>query len=109
MIRLSNQFMKKVVCFAVIAWLMSAVLSANASPPAFPRNDVSMYLESDAVVEAVVIKSRRWFEGAGTLHLVAKYKVLNVFKGNVDKDDILIVTIPVWINLCGRNVGLPGC
>lgn len=92
MIRQSNQFMKKVICFAVIAWLMSAASSVNASPPAYPRNDLSLYLESDAVVEAVVTKSRRWFEGAETLHLVAKYKVLNVFKGNVDKDNILIVT-----------------
>jgi hypothetical protein len=92
MIRLSNQFMKKFICFAVIAWLMSAASSANASPPAYPRNDLLMYLESDAVVEAVVTKSRRWSEGAETLHLVAKYRVLDVFKGDIDKDDILIVT-----------------
>ncbi len=51
-----------------------------------------MYLESDIVVEAVVTKSRRWSEGAATLHLVAKYKVLDVFKGDVDQNDILIVT-----------------
>ncbi len=51
-----------------------------------------MYLESDIVVEAVVTKSRRWSEGTATLHLVAKYKVLNVLRGDVDKDDILIVT-----------------
>jgi len=120
MIRLSNQFMKKVICFAVIAWLMSAVLSANASPPAYPRNDLSMYMKSDAVVEALVTKSRRWSEGAETLHLVAKYKVLNVFKGNVDKDDILIVTdtcldkpvpegmlgYPVVKNYCRGLIGL---
>jgi hypothetical protein len=92
MIRLSNQFIKKVTCFVVITWLMIAASSANASPPACPRNDVSMYMRSDAVVEAIVVKSRRWSEGAETLHLVAKYRILNVFKGNIDKDDILIAT-----------------
>jgi len=92
MIRQTNQFMKKVICFAVIAWFMSAVSSANASPPACARNDASMFMQSDVVVKAVVIKSRRWSEGSATLHLVAKYKVLEVFKGDVHKDDILIVT-----------------
>ena len=92
MIRQINQFMKKVICFIVIAWFMSAALSANASPPACPRNDVSMFIQSNAVVRAVVTKSRRWSEGAVTRHLVAEYKVLDVFKGDVDKDDILIVT-----------------
>jgi hypothetical protein len=51
-----------------------------------------MYTQSDAVVEVVVTKSRRWSEGATTLHLVAKYKVLDVFKGDVTKNNILIVT-----------------
>jgi len=49
-------------------------------------------MQSDVVVKAVVIKSRRWSEGSATLHLVAKYKVLEVFKGDFHKDDILIVT-----------------
>jgi len=84
--------MKKVICLAVIAWFMSAASSTDASPPACPRNDVSMYFESDAVVEAVVTKSKRWSEGSATLHLVAKYKIMDVFKGDADKDDILIVT-----------------
>ena len=92
MIRQSNQLIRKVIYIAVIIWLMSATSSANASPPACHRNDVSMYMESDAVVEAVVTKSKRWSEGTITLHLVAKYKVLDVFKGAVDKDEILIVT-----------------
>lgn len=83
--------MKKVICFAVIAWLMSTASSADASPPAFHRNDVSMYMQSDAVVEAVVTNSRRWSK-VTDLYLVAKYRILNVFKGDVDKDDILIVT-----------------
>jgi hypothetical protein len=89
---LTNQLMKKVICFIVIAWLMSGASSTDASPPACGRNDVSMHLESDAVVEAIVIKSRRWSKGAVTHYLVAKYKVLDVFKGDVSKDDILIVT-----------------
>lgn len=92
MIRQSNQFMKKVIYFAAITWFMCAASDATASPPACPRNDISMYIQSDAVVEAVVTKSRRWSEGVATLHLVAKYKVSEVFKGDVTKDDILIVT-----------------
>ena len=44
-----------------------------------------MYMKSDAVVEAVVTKSRRWSEGSATLHLVAKYKIVDVFKGDVDQ------------------------
>ena len=91
MIRFSIQFMGK-VCYPAIAWLMSATSITNASPPAYPRNDLSMYLESDAVVEAIVTKLRRWSEGSTTLHLAAKYKVVDVFKGDVDMDDILIVT-----------------
>ena len=86
------RFYSKVAYISVITWLMSATSSVIASPPACDRNVFSMYIKSDAVVEAVVSKSRRWSEGAATLHLVAKYKVLDVFKGHVDKDDILIVT-----------------
>jgi hypothetical protein len=86
------RFYSKVTYISVITWLMGAASSANASPPACHRNDVSMYMKSDAVVEAVVTKSRRWSEGTVTLHLVAKYKIMDVFKGDVDKDDILIVT-----------------
>ena len=92
MTRQSNQFIKNVLSFTVIFWLMNAASSANASPPACFRNDVSMYMQSDAVVEVLVTKSRRWSEGSATLHLVAKYNVLTVFKGNAGKDDILIVT-----------------
>ena len=56
------------------------------------RNNVSMYMKSDAVVEIVVKKSRKRSKGAVTRHLVAKYKVLDVFKGDLDKGEILIVT-----------------
>ncbi len=82
----------KAILFAVIIGIMSVFTNANASPPACHRNDVSMYMKSDVVVEAVVTKPRRWSEGATTLHLAAKYKIVDVFKGDVDKDDILIVT-----------------
>ena len=86
------KFHNKAILFAVIIGIMSVFTNANSSPPACHRNDASMYMKSDAVVEAVVTKSRRWSEGATTLHLVAKYKIVGVFKGDVDKDDILIVT-----------------
>ena len=62
---------------------MIAASSVNASPPAFLRNDVSMYMRSGAVVEAEVIKSKRWSKGTVTRHLVANYKVLHVFKGDM--------------------------
>ena len=74
----------KVVLSLIICFIFSSK-NANASPPAFTRNDISMYISSDAVVEAVVIKSRRWSEGIATLHLVAEYKVVDVFKGDVHK------------------------
>lgn len=79
------------ILFAVTIWIIISFSSASASPPACHRNDASMYINSDAVVEAFVTKSRRWSEGR-TLHLVAKYKIMDVFKGDVNKDDILIVT-----------------
>ena len=92
MIRSSNKNTLLVACITFIVWAISVPKNTDASPPACARNDFSMYMQSDAVVEAVVTKSRRWSEGAETLHLVAKYKVLDVFKGDIKKDDILIVT-----------------
>ena len=55
----------------------------DALPPAYPRNDLSMYMRSCAVAKAVVIKSKRWSKEDVTRHLVAKYKVLDVFKGDM--------------------------
>lgn len=92
MIRKANQLTKKDIYIVAIVWLISCTSSADASPAAYPRNDLSMFMKSDMIVEVVVTKSRRWSEGSTTLHLVAKYKVVDVFKGDVDKDDILIVT-----------------
>ena len=70
---------------------MLAFQNTSASPPACDRNDVSMYNNFDAVVEAVVTQSRRWSEGT-TVHLVATYKVVDVFKGNVRKGTTLTAT-----------------
>lgn len=108
------------VYLAVIAQLMIIPAITHASPPACGRNNISMYMQSDAVVEARVIKSRKWSKGAVTRHLVAKYKVLDVFKGDVSKDEILIVTdtcldepvperrlgYPVVENYCRGLIGL---
>lgn len=63
-----------------------------ASPPACHRSDAGKFLLADAVAEAKVIKSKRWSEGHSTLHLVAKYRVEGVFKGDVEKNSVLIVT-----------------
>jgi hypothetical protein len=77
---------------AIIITIISTVTNSNASPPACLRDDIAKYINSDTVVEAVVTKSRRWSEGGTTLHLVAKYKVIEVFKGDVERANILIVT-----------------
>mgnify|MGYP006995605420 CR=1 FL=1 len=76
----------------VIIGMMSAHASAGTSPAACRRSESSIYINSDSVVEAVVKQSRRWSEGTVTLHLVVQYKILDVFKGDVIQDEILIVT-----------------
>jgi hypothetical protein len=87
--------LKKRLLFSFIAGLvLMGYSSAGASPPACHRNDISMYIHSDAVVEAVVKKSRRWSQGE-TVHLVAQYKVMDVFKGHVHKDKTSLSLIPV--------------
>jgi len=87
----SGKLNNKAILFVVIIWVLGGFSSADASPPACHRGEASMYIHSDVVVEAVVIQSRRWSQGT-TLHLVAKYKIKEVFKGDVHKDEILIVT-----------------
>jgi hypothetical protein len=82
---------RKALLFVSMVLFCIGTLEASASPPAVWRNDVSMFLSADAVIEAKVIKSRKWSKGR-TFHLVAKYRVLDVFKGNIRKDDIVIVT-----------------
>jgi hypothetical protein len=83
-------FGKALLFFSMVLFCIGT-LEASASPPAVWMNDVSMFLSADAVVEAKVIKSRKWSKGK-TFHLVAKYRVLDVFKGDISKDDIVIVT-----------------
>jgi hypothetical protein len=87
-----NVTFKKALIFVVTGLCCIVVSKAFASPPATTRNDVSMFLSAGAVVEAMVIKSRKWTEGIHTVHLVAKYRVRDVFKGDIRKDDIVIVT-----------------
>jgi hypothetical protein len=77
---------------AALLALVSLSQIAEASPPACSRDVVSLFNQSDAIVEATVTKSRRWTAGVMTIHLVAKYKIIDVFKGDFKKDDILIVT-----------------
>lgn len=78
-----------------------------ASPAACQRNITDKFLFADLVVEAKVIKSRRWKEGNTTLHLVAKYQVLDIFKGEVKKDSVQIVTT-TCLNKNRPNDGLLG-
>lgn len=49
--------------FWVIILFIGATSSVNASPPACHRNGVSMFMNSDAVIEAMVTKSRRVVRG----------------------------------------------
>jgi hypothetical protein len=63
-----------------------------SSPAACDRNSVSKFISSDLVVLAKVVKSRRWKAGMITLHLVAKYQILEVYKGDAKKDSIQIAT-----------------
>lgn len=51
-----------------------------------------MYDAADAVVAGSVISSRRWMSGQTTVHLVAKYHVVRVFKGNLAEHEVVIVT-----------------
>lgn len=78
--------------FAFALLFIFQAANSFASPPACDRKDVDKFLFADSVVEAKVIKSRRWKEGFMTLHLVGKYQVLKVFKGDVKKDSVQIVT-----------------
>jgi hypothetical protein len=64
----------KFILFAVL-FITCGFADSDASPPACFRNDVSMYIYSDVVVESVVKHSRRWSEGTSTRHLVAQYVV----------------------------------
>lgn len=115
----------KVRRISIAALLLFVVYPAIvfASPAACFRNEVSMFLVSDAVVEAKVTSSRRWSQGRAH-NLVAKYKIIQVYKGDLHKNDIMIVTdsclearksrelagYPTSITYCpkGYGVGLSG-
>ncbi len=101
-------FIKDLLFFAAVFGCIVAP-QAFSSPAACMRNDASMFLSADTVVEVEVINSRRWNESVNTVHLVAKYRILDVFKGDVQKKEIVIVTdscldipVPEWM------IGYPG-
>ena len=77
--------------FALAATVLLAA-PLGSSPPACHRDDIDRFRAADSVVAAVVTSSRRWQAGATTLHLVAKYRVLESFKGPLASDGIVIVT-----------------
>lgn len=73
-----------------VLWL--AGTGAWASPPACDRSEAARFAAADAVVEAKITSSRRWASGPMTFHLVAKYRVLDVFKGGPKPGEVVIVT-----------------
>ena len=83
---------------ALISWLGASAIAAAfaggaaASPPACQRNEVDMFRAAELVVAATVTSSRRWTEAGTTVHLVAKYRVSEVFKGNAATGEVLIAT-----------------
>jgi len=72
--------------------LVFQVSHTFASPAACQRNLADKFIVADLVLEATVTHSRRWKESATTVHLVAKYQVLDVFKGDVSGGSEQIVT-----------------
>jgi hypothetical protein len=106
---LKFNIMRLAASFIVLLFGISSTSIALASPPACARNHPGLFMLADAVIEASVIKSRRWKEGISTLHLVAKYRVNDVFKGDVKRGSVVIATftcldkpIPEWA------IGYPG-
>ena len=88
---------------------ISSVSIALASPPACVKNLPGLFMVADTVIEASVIKSRRWKEGFSTLHLVAKYRVNDVFKGDVKKGSVVIATFTCLDKpIPERVIGYPG-
>ena len=63
-----------------------------ASQAACQMSEAGLFFESDVVVTAQVTSSKKWREGQLTVHLVAKYRVEQVFKGELNPGEILIVT-----------------
>ncbi len=67
-------------------------VSSIASQAACRMSDAGLFSRSDLVVTAHVTSSKRWREGPSTVHLVAKYRIEQVFKGELNPGEILIVT-----------------
>lgn len=65
---------------------------SGASPPACQRSDIDLFAIADLVATAELVSSRRWQEGSSTLHLVATYRLREVFKGDLEADATVIVT-----------------
>lgn len=84
--------LKRLFVYSTTLLFVFQAFPSFASPAACSRNSVDKFISSDLVVLAKVVKSRRWKAGMITLHLVAKYQVLEVFKGDVKKDSIQIAT-----------------
>ena len=112
------------VGFTALLFFMCLPSGLTASPAACDRNAAAMFHASDAVVEAVVTSSRRWQSSRTTIHLVGKYQILDVWKGALHADDVIIATdtcldepipdeflgYPVVGRYCmeGRNLTLTG-
>lgn len=79
------------ICSATLLFIAQTFPSFS-SPAACHRNTVDKFFSSDLVVLAKVVKSRRWKEGMATLHLVAQYQILEVYKGDARKDSIQIAS-----------------
>ena len=67
-----------------------------ASPAACQRSLAAMFKSSDSVVEAKVTSSKNWKEGSNILNLVAEYRILNTFKGDIQPAKVIIVTDTCW-------------
>lgn len=86
------KILKRLFVYSANLFFVFQAFPSFASPAACSRNSVDKFFSSDLVVLAKVVKSRRWKEGMITLHLIAKYQVLEVFKGDAKKDSIQIAT-----------------
>jgi hypothetical protein len=81
----------------------------GASPPACDRSEAALFAAADAVVEAAMASSRRWNSSPTTMHLVAKYRIQEVFKGALKAGDVVIATDTCLdIEIPEEVLGYPG-
>ena len=93
--RIRRAIVEPRAAFGYLVVAVAALASAGeviASPPACTLSDAAMYQTADAVMAAEITSSRRWASGPTTLHLVAKYRVQEVFKGEPRPGEVVIVT-----------------